>query len=205
MKVKICGITNLEDAQVAVEAGADYLGFILYPPSKRAVDIKDVQSIVSHLRGSENCPVLVGVFVSETAEFMADVMDKVGLDLAQLSGEEVPALIGDENSPIYGRSFKALQPTSLEEAEADAEWFISPKPHPQAPSLLHRFLSSNFAWWYGPDRGLGDERSACRKAPRHYACGWLKCRKRGGSGATSTAVCRRCCQRCRGITRQKRS
>ncbi len=136
MKVKICGITNLEDAQVAVEAGADYLGFIFYPPSKRSVDIKDAQCIVSHLRGSENCPVLVGVFVSETAEFMAGVLDKVDLDLAQLSGEEVPALIGDENSPIYGRSYKALQPTSLAEAEADAEWFIPPNPHPQAPSLL---------------------------------------------------------------------
>ena len=136
MKVKICGITNLEDAQVAVEAGADYLGFIFYPPSKRFVDINIGKEIVSYLRKNGNCPVLVGVFVNETAVHMADVLDQVGLDLAQLSGEEVPAMIGDENSPLYGRSFKALQPTSLEEAEADAEWYIPPAPHPQAPSLL---------------------------------------------------------------------
>ena len=136
MKVKICGITNLEDAQVAVAAGADYLGFIFYPPSKRSVDITTVQEIVTHLRQSEDCPLFVGVFVNETAVFIADVLDRVGLDLAQLSGEEVPAMIGETSSPIYGRCFKALQPTSLAEAEADAEWFIPPAPHPQAPSLL---------------------------------------------------------------------
>ena len=136
MKVKICGITNLEDAQVAVEAGADYLGFILYPPSKRSVDIKEAQCIVSHLRGSENCPVLVGVFVDETAVHMAEVLDLVDLDLAQLSGEEVPAMIGEKSSPLYGRCYKALQPTSLVEAEADAEWFTPPEPHPQSPTLL---------------------------------------------------------------------
>ena len=136
MKVKICGITNLEDAQVAVEAGADYLGFIFYPPSKRFVDINTAKEIVTELRRSDHCPVLVGVFVNETAVYMAEVLDLVNLDLAQLSGEEVPALIGEVSSPIYGRSYKALQPTSLEEAEADAEWFIPPAPHPQAPSLL---------------------------------------------------------------------
>jgi phosphoribosylanthranilate isomerase len=136
MKVKVCGITNLEDAQAAVAAGTDYLGFIFYPPSKRSVDINTACEIVAQLRHNDNCPALVGVFVNETAVYIADVLDKVGLDLAQLSGEEVPAMIGEASSPIYGRSYKALQPTSLAEAEADAEWYIPPAPHPQAPSLL---------------------------------------------------------------------
>ena len=125
MKVKICGLTNLEDAQTAVSAGADYLGFIFYPPSKRSVDINTAKAIVQTLRATPNCPVLVGVFVNESGEYMAQILAEVGLDLAQLSGEEVPFLVGDERSPIYGRSYKALRPASLAEAEADAEWYAA--------------------------------------------------------------------------------
>ncbi len=123
MNVKICGLTNLNDAQTAVSAGADYLGFIFYPPSKRSIDINTAKTVVQALRAAPNCPVLVGVFVNETGPRMAEILDEVGLDLAQLSGEEVPFLVGDEQSPIYGRSYKALRPTSLAEAEADAEWY----------------------------------------------------------------------------------
>ena len=123
MKVKICGLTNLADAQTAVAAGADYLGFIFYPPSKRSIDITTAKAIVQTLRAAPTCPVLVGVFVNEAGPRMAEVLDEVGLDLAQLSGEEVPFLVGDERSPIYGRSYKALRPTSLAEAEAEAEWY----------------------------------------------------------------------------------
>ena len=137
-KVKICGITNLDDALTAVEAGADYLGFIFYPPSQRAIDEKTAHCIVSHLRSLPDCPILVGVFVNETAEQMASLLDRVGLDLAQLSGEEVPSLLGDAESPIYGRCYKALRPASLAEAEADAEWFVPPvdSQQPDAPTLL---------------------------------------------------------------------
>jgi phosphoribosylanthranilate isomerase len=124
MKVKICGITNLADAQAAVAAGADYLGFIFYPPSKRAITVPVAQRIVVHLRAAATCPVLVGVFVNETAATIAHILDVCRLDLAQLSGEEVPALIGDPASPIYGRAYKALRPTSLAEAEAEAEWYL---------------------------------------------------------------------------------
>ena len=148
MKVKICGLTNLEDAQTAVAAGADYLGFIFYPPSKRSVDINTAKVIVQTLRAAPGCPVLVGVFVNETGPRMAEILDEVGLDLAQLSGEEVPFLVGDERSAVYGRSYKALRPTSLAEAEADAEWYaVSGErlsvngnpyslPNLQSPSLL---------------------------------------------------------------------
>lgn len=79
---------------------------------------------------------LVGVFVNESAEAMAQVMDFCGLDLAQLSGQETPALIGEPSSPIYGRSYKALHPTSFGEAEAEAEWYLPPAPRPRQPLLL---------------------------------------------------------------------
>ena len=136
MRVKICGITNLDDAFVAVDAGADYLGFIFYPPSKRSIEGPACQNIVTQLRARADCPLLVAVFVNETAGDMAQILQKCDLDLAQLSGEEVPFLVADERSPLFGRSYKALRPTSLAEAEADAEWYTAPQQLPGQPSLL---------------------------------------------------------------------
>lgn len=135
MKVKICGITNLADALTAADAGADYLGFIFYPPSKRAVDPVAAAAITAELRRRASPPLLVGVFVNETAETMARVLADCELDLAQLSGEEVPFLAGDERSPLYGRAYKALRPQSLAEAEIEAEWFAVPQIN-GSPSLL---------------------------------------------------------------------
>jgi phosphoribosylanthranilate isomerase len=137
VKVKICGITNLDDALQAAVAGADYLGFIFYPPSKRAISPEDARHIIHDLRERIlPTPILVGVFVDEEAVIMADLLNLCQLDLAQLSGSEVPALIGDPDSPIFGRSFKAIRPTSLAKAEAEAEWYTPPDPLPGQPSLL---------------------------------------------------------------------
>jgi len=136
VRVKICGITNLDDALAAAKAGTDYLGFIFWPPSKRAVDTETAGAIALHLRQRERRPLLVGVFVDEEAAAMAAVLDECGLDLAQLSGDEPPALVGDPSSPLYGRSFKALQPASLSEAQAEAEWYAAPERAAGHPSLL---------------------------------------------------------------------
>lgn len=135
MKVKICGITNLADALAGVEAGADYLGFIFYPPSSRAITTSAAAAITAELRRRPDCPLLVGVFVDETAEHMIEVLAACDLDLAQLSGDEVPFLVGDERSPLYGRAYKALRPRSTAEAEIEAEWYVAPQMH-GGPSLL---------------------------------------------------------------------
>ncbi|MFQ5401287.1 MAG: N-(5'-phosphoribosyl)anthranilate isomerase [Anaerolineae bacterium] len=127
MHVKICGITNLEDAQMAADAGADYLGFIFYPPSKRAIEPEAARDITAVLRSRTDCPLLVGVFVNETAEAIVRILDQCRLDLVQLSGDEVPFMVGDERSPIFGRAYKALRPASLSVAEAEAEWYLSPQ------------------------------------------------------------------------------
>jgi phosphoribosylanthranilate isomerase len=136
VKVKICGITNLADAIHASDCGADLLGFIFYPPSKRSIDLRSAAEIASQLRQREHCPLLVGVFVDETPATMARILDQCRLDLAQLSGDEVPSFIGDAGSPIYGRSYKALRPTSVSEAEAESEWYLPPDPRPEHPALL---------------------------------------------------------------------
>lgn len=135
-KVKICGITNLEDALVAVEAGADYLGFIFYPPSKRSITASACQSIVAELRQRPICPLLVGVFVNETGPAMAQILAACRLDLAQLSGDEVPSLLAAEDSPLFGRCYKGIQPASLAEAQAEAEWYVPPQRNPEHPALL---------------------------------------------------------------------
>ena len=127
-QVKICGLTRLEDAIVAADAGADFLGFILYPPSKRGIAAPDVADIVKELRKRPDCPTLVGVFVNESPEYVLETITECNLDLAQLHGEEVPSQINDPNSILHGRAYKALRPQSLIEAEADAEWYIAEAP-----------------------------------------------------------------------------
>ncbi len=85
IKVKICGITNAEDAAAAVAAGADALGFVFHKKSPRCAEPAAVKAIV---RGLPPFVIPVGVFVNEDAKVVRDVMDDCGLALAQLHGDE---------------------------------------------------------------------------------------------------------------------
>ncbi|MCS6896787.1 MAG: phosphoribosylanthranilate isomerase, partial [Nitrospira sp.] len=85
VKVKICGITNGEDARVAVEAGADALGFVMYRKSPRHVRAETAKAIVASL---PPLVVPVGVFVNEEADLVRKLMDECGFALAQLHGDE---------------------------------------------------------------------------------------------------------------------
>ena len=85
MKVKICGITNAEDAAVARTAGADALGFVLYRKSPRYVEPAVVKAIVE---GLPPFVLPIGVFVNEEPERVRALMDDCGLMLAQLHGDE---------------------------------------------------------------------------------------------------------------------
>lgn len=129
-----------------MEAGADYLGFIFYPPSPRSISKDKARQIAAHLRGERNIPILVGVFVNESADRMAETLDYCHLDLAQLSGDETPNLIGEAHSPIYGRSYKAIRPQSLAEAETEAEWYRPPQREVNQPALL---VDTHHAHLYG--------------------------------------------------------
>lgn len=85
MKIKICGITNTEDADIAVRAGADALGFVMYRKSPRWVEPTVARSIIA---GLPPFVLAVGVFVNEDAERVRALTDECGFALAQLHGDE---------------------------------------------------------------------------------------------------------------------
>ncbi len=113
-RIKLCGVTTLDDALMCVAAGADMLGLNFYPPSPRSLTPDAARLITDGLRRTlgETCPVLIGVFVNLGASEIVRIMDEVGLDGAQLSGDEsAPVLAG-----LDGRGFKAIRPRSRDEA-----------------------------------------------------------------------------------------
>lgn len=87
-KVKICGITRLEDGLAAAKAGADFLGYVFYAPSKRFVAPRTVAEIVREVRRQYPAVQHVGVFVDETAENVAWTRGLATLDIVQLHGKE---------------------------------------------------------------------------------------------------------------------
>ncbi len=87
VRIKICGITRLEDALICAEAGVDLIGFIFYPGSKRYIEPEKVRKITLNLP-----PFIfkVGVFVNEDKEKIIDIARYTGIDIIQLHGDESP-------------------------------------------------------------------------------------------------------------------
>ena len=86
MKIKVCGITNLDDARLAIELGADMLGFIFYARSPRAVSRETAAQICRAVAAEK-----VGVFVNETETNIRQTLQECGLTALQFHGDEPPA------------------------------------------------------------------------------------------------------------------
>ena len=90
--VKICGTTNLEDARLAVEAGADAVGFVFYQKSPRCVTVETAREIVEKLPGRIE---KVGVFVNEPEDALLAVADGAGLTAVQMHGDNEDPHVAD--------------------------------------------------------------------------------------------------------------
>lgn len=87
VRVKICGITRLEDALAAVDAGADALGFVFYPDSPRAISASTAADICKRLPPFV-CK--VGLFVNSERDKIIEILEEVALDMLQFHGDESP-------------------------------------------------------------------------------------------------------------------
>lgn len=84
-RIKICGLTRVEDVRAAVAAGADAIGFVFYPPSPRAVSIEQARELCAELPPFVTS---VGLFVNEEPARVREVLAEVPLSLLQFHGEE---------------------------------------------------------------------------------------------------------------------
>ena len=106
MMVKICGITNREDAVAAMEAGASAIGFNFYPGSRRYIAPERAAEIAAGLSVLK-----VGVFVNESPARIEEIVGIAGLDIAQLHGDETPEQM--PNVTVW-KAFRASIPWTAE-------------------------------------------------------------------------------------------
>ena len=109
MEIKICGITNMEDAVMAFAYGADALGFIFYEKSPRYVSPETAMSIIQNLPDEIS---KVGVFVNHDIHAVRQIYEFCGLDLIQLHGDESPDYCREFSQSIL---IKAISPRNEED------------------------------------------------------------------------------------------
>jgi phosphoribosylanthranilate isomerase len=102
VRVKVCGVTSLDDARMCVELGVDAIGLNFWPRSVRRCEPRVARDIVTSLAGQA---LFVGVFVDAGEAEIADTIEQVRLDCVQLHGDEPPALV----ARFLPHAYKALR------------------------------------------------------------------------------------------------
>jgi phosphoribosylanthranilate isomerase len=110
LKVKICGITNYEDAKLACDAGADALGFVTYPKSPRFIAPEDINKIVKKLPPFVTKTVL---FVNVDSNYVNEVMKYTGANLAQIHFEADERFFNELEFPFI-RVIRAKEKSEIE-------------------------------------------------------------------------------------------
>ena len=121
MKIKICGLTRLEDAEAALDAGVDYLGFVFHPPSPRFIEPTRAGALIDalgpHVRLADGRSRCVGLCVNLTPEQMNEAAALSGIDLLQVYGDPTP----EDLAALVPECFMAVRPRSPAEASALAD------------------------------------------------------------------------------------
>lgn len=118
-RVKICGITNEADMLAAIEAGADFLGFIFYEKSPRYISPAQVAALIGMLPGLDapRVPLCVGVFVNPALDEVADVVQRCKLGAAQVHRAD-PVVLRAIHERLQGALYPGIQPQTFEEGMA---------------------------------------------------------------------------------------
>jgi phosphoribosylanthranilate isomerase len=172
VKVKICGITTVEDALTAAQAGADMLGLNFYRKSPRFIEVDAAIAIAARLRAElgSACPLLVGLFVNEIVGRISITMEQVGLQVAQLSGDESADMLRE----MHGVGYKAIRPRNLQEAVEDAAYFAPHSPtDARFPSLLLDAFHPDLYGGTGQQASVEVAHAVLERTPRLMLAGGL--------------------------------
>ena len=122
VRVKICGITSLADAEAAIQAGADALGFVFCEASPRCLSTQSAALICADL---PPFVVKVGLFVNPTQSIMAETLNACRIDVVQLHGDESPEFCSAVPRPVI-KAFRIRDKSSLKELAAypGATWLL---------------------------------------------------------------------------------
>jgi phosphoribosylanthranilate isomerase len=120
-KVKICGITNLDDALMAVTAGADMLGFNFYEKSPRFVSPESAKAIIDKLPQDVTT---VAVFVNESVDFVVGTIESTGIDLIQLHGDESTSYVDALRKRIDRDVIKAFRVSDTFQVEDTLDYSV---------------------------------------------------------------------------------
>ncbi|RZJ21096.1 MAG: phosphoribosylanthranilate isomerase [Acinetobacter sp.] len=105
-RAKICGITRIEDIHSAVNAGADAIGFVFFPPSPRNVTQEQAKELIQHVPAYVQT---VGLFVNASLDEIEQILKQAPVDILQFHGDESPEQCQQISSQVGRRWYKAIQ------------------------------------------------------------------------------------------------
>lgn len=130
MLVKVCGITNIEDADQAVQAGVDMIGLNFWPRSSRYVAPIQASKIVEALNGQG--VLSVGIFVDARADEIAEIVERTKIEMIQLHGSETPEFVSKMTRPVI-KALKFNLNSTHYDAYAAAKYILLDSPDSAQP------------------------------------------------------------------------